>query len=226
MDFHSFNKKLNKIVALADNGNPSGEFSALERDLMLNYIRELYDIALDDKPIPRHIPVEVPFVQPVEAVKNKVEVPIVEATEPVIKEEVKHEIHHLVSEPIHVEVKEAVISKVTTPVASEQHTDEEALHEIFADEKISDLSDRLSLTPIKEISKSMGINEKIFTQQELFGNDQVAFTATLERLDKCSNFEEAKQFLIDSIIYKYQWVNEKKIKKAATFVRLVKRKFS
>ena len=50
MDTQSFNKKLNKISALADNGNADGHFSSLERDLLLSYIRELYEIVIDEKP--------------------------------------------------------------------------------------------------------------------------------------------------------------------------------
>jgi hypothetical protein len=72
----------------------------------------------------------------------------------------------------------------------------------------------------------MGINERIFTQQELFGNNQMQFNETLQKLNNCQNFIEAKQYLLDNVISVYDWTNEQKIKKAATFVKLVKRKFS
>ena len=49
MDMQNFKNKLKKIAALSDNGNSEGQFSSLEKDLLLSYIRELYDITLDDK---------------------------------------------------------------------------------------------------------------------------------------------------------------------------------
>lgn len=70
----------------------------------------------------------------------------------------------------------------------------------------------------------MGINERIFTQQELFGNNQAHFSKNIEGLNKCQSFDEAKQYLVDNVIYKYDWVAEPKIKKAATFIKFIKKK--
>ena len=50
MDIVNFNKKINKITVLTDSVE-DGIFSALERDLLLTYIRDLYDIALGDNPV-------------------------------------------------------------------------------------------------------------------------------------------------------------------------------
>ena len=230
MDVQSFNKKLNKIAALADNGNADGIVSSLERDLLLGYIRELYDIALDEKPVHKillHKAVEQKekkedniITSPVPTIEQHVDVPA-----PVHIPEVK--IESPVVAPITVEVPKPQVKVFgESPATSEKKDIAAILAEIFIEEKVSDLSDKLSLTHIDDLTKSMGINEKIFTQQELFGNDPQVFNDTLAKLNSFQNFEEAKQYLTAHIIGKYGWTNESKIKKASTFVRLIKRKYT
>ncbi len=229
MDIHSFNKKLNKIAALADNGNADGIVSSLERDLLLSYIRELYDIALDEKPSQaRHIhkditPKDVPDDKRVSTPAPSISKPAEEHIPVHIPEEKKSE-PEKVDPPV--TIKRQLVAE---PEISSKPTTGDItviLAEIFADEKITALSDKLSLSHINDLTKSMGINERIFTQQELFGNDQGAFNDTLLKLNSFQNFEDAKRYLTDHIITKYAWTNESKVKKAATFVRLIKRKYT
>lgn len=231
MDIHSFNKKMNKIAALADNGNTDGIVSSLERDLLLSYIRELYDIALDEKPA--HAKSAHKETHPHEKVEEKMTIPTpsLEIEKPVgvpapeYVPEVK--VSAPVVTPVMVEIQKPLVKYVSESVLKTESTDVSAiLAEIFSEEKVIDLSDKLSLTHIQDLTKSMGINEKIFTQQELFGNDQDAFNDTLVKLNGFTNFEEAKQYLTDHIISKYKWTSENKVKKAATFVRLIKRKYT
>lgn len=49
MDIQVFNKKLHKISALTENAVSNSRIFAAERRLILSYIRELYDIVLDEK---------------------------------------------------------------------------------------------------------------------------------------------------------------------------------
>ena len=234
MDTQSFNKKLNKISALADNGNADGHFSSLERDLLLSYIRELYEIVLDGKPnviksvAHTHIP-----MQKEEAVPAKIQETVVqehtEALEPVVnKVETKPEpvaIHSVIEKPEVVKPAPELKAAAINPIPTMNHNPD-ALVEMFAEEKINDLSDKLASSPVKDLTKSMGINERIFTQQELFGNNQQLFNETLQRLNNCQDFGEAKQYLVENVISIYDWTNENKIKKATTFIKFVKRKFA
>lgn len=232
MNIQSFNKKLQKIAALTDNMQAESQISALERDLLLNYIRELYDIALDDQPAP---------VKPVlktvqqEVITPEVVTKVAEQSTPIQKTVVDEIVPFPVvaaepakiPEPLPVEVKKEEPPKITTvsPASSVSNTDD-AIAEIFAEEKVTDLSDRLSLSKITDLTKSMGINERIFTQQELFGNDQTFFNNVLSTLNQFNNFEDAKQYLTDHVVSKYGWTTESKIKKAVTFVRHIKRKYN
>lgn len=239
MDIKGFNKKLKKISALTDTGSDELQLSSLERDLILSYIRDLYDLALDD--IPAHIKIHskptgrsendlTGSQQPSFKTEEKTDssdIAIVQKVSTVasniVDVQMKKDLEELQS------VKPIEMNKNEVESLGEKKSitfDADHLAELFADEKVTDLSDKLALSPVKDLTKSMGINERIFTQQELFGNNQLLFIETLQRLNNCHNFEEAKQYLIENIIATYDWTNEHKIKKAATFIKLVKRKFS
>jgi hypothetical protein len=244
MDIKSFNKKLIKISALTDTGNDNVQLSPLERDLLLSYIRDLYDLALDNQPVKHQTSsVEIKKQEKIEAVVT--DVVVTPTTQ--IPEEItipKETYIPPVSTPEIVEPPKATVIVENIELPKVTHTETviqveipkqvtkpsnlnpDQLAELFADEKVTDLSDKLALTPVKDLTKSMGINERIFTQQELFGNNQMQFNETLQKLNNCQNFIEAKQYLLDNVISVYDWTNEQKIKKAATFVKLVKRKFS
>jgi hypothetical protein len=238
MDIKNFNRKLHKISSLAENANDDNDLTALERDLLLSYIRDLYEIALDhkvseparreNKPVVNPITdrPQVEQIQPVTPSVVHVVKEIVVETPPqvVVAEEqtARIEIQHIEPEKI-IEKPIEVIN--TIKKAGKEIISQEIMDELFAEERISDLSDKLSLSPIKDLTKSMGINEKIFTQQELFGNNQQQFITTLEKLNNCQNFTEAKQYLLENVINDFGWTSEGKVKKAATFIKLVKRKF-
>ncbi len=238
MDIKNFNRKLHKISSLAENATDDNDLTALEHDLLLSYIRDLYEIALDhkvseparreSKPVVNPITdrPQVEQIQPVIPSVVHVLKEIVVETPPqvVVAEEqtARIEIQHIEPEKI----IEKPIEVINTPKkAGKEIISQEIMDELFAEERISDLSDKLSLSPIKDLTKSMGINEKIFTQQELFGNNQQQFITTLEKLNNCQNFTEAKQYLLENVINDFGWTSEGKVKKAATFIKLVKRKF-
>jgi hypothetical protein len=261
MNQQPFQKKLSKIAALTDNGESLDKLSALERDLLLGYIRELYDIALDFSDRMIHAPkVQEKVVSPI--LKEMAEMPhdatsitvpvetaqplaprslpqsyetpaMVSVAPPVVQQAVVHEV---VSSPVVKTIPEmphdatSIVAPSEVASASEAKANVVALHsdavnEIFAVGVISDLSDKLANAPISDLNKAMGINERMFTQQELFGNDAHAFNDALKKLNAFGSFEEARQYLIDHIIYTYDWTSDAKLKKAGTFVRLVRRRY-
>ena len=237
MDIRSFNKKLNKITALTDQNNDEVQLSILERDLLLSYIRELYDIALDGAPARReniptqtksdHLPIETKSQAPVVVAQ-----PVVQVEKTVLQEEIKLEVVHPkieVSTVIPEVIKEVKpeVKPINIPAAgsAQNNVSDDLLAELFVEEKVSELSDKLGQAPIKDLTKAMGINERIFTQQELFNNSATQFNDILNNLNNMTNFADAKAYIISEIIPVYGWTQENKIKKAATFIKLVKRKY-
>ncbi len=97
--------------------------------------------------------------------------------------------------------------------------------ELFEQPEARELSDRLSSLPIRDLHKSMGLNERVFTINELFGGDQNAFNLTLDMLNSFSNFEQAKAYLSENIADQYNWASKRKRAKAKSFVKLVRRRY-
>lgn len=224
MDVNSFNKKLKKVINISETLQPSESLSALEKDLLLSYLRDLYEIVLDidsNKISPVHsTKVETPPIVNVPKVETVVTDTAPQTSLPV--EVVRNEPSPA---PKVVEVAPTPEAK-STPSVTAQHQSLVHLDELFTEEAITDLSDKLASTHIPDLRKAMSINERLFTQNELFGNDGTLMSNALEKLNAMSSFDEAKQYLIDQFVVSQNWLTENKIKKAATFIKMVKRHFA
>ncbi len=89
----------------------------------------------------------------------------------------------------------------------------------------SELSDRLANTPIKDLTKSLGINDRILYINELFDGQSEEFADTMDTLNRKHSFEDAQVFLSRHLIRKFAWMNEDKIDRAREFVKLISRRF-
>ena len=212
MDHKRINKLIKKISNLNQNIQEDEEFSSMELEHMLNYIKKLYEevsgVAMEEKAA---------------AVKEVVAAPVVVA--PVVEEVVIEEVIEEVEEE-HVhddEPEEIVVAEQAEPELPQLNAE---LLALFDEEDGTDLSDKLASRPIKTLTKAMGINEKIFTVKELFGGDQKEFDNMMVALDGLASFEDAKQVLAGSVAEKYEWASDKKIKKASTFIKLVRRRYN
>jgi len=99
------------------------------------------------------------------------------------------------------------------------------LDALFSLEKGNEISDKLAMTPVNDLTKAMNINERIFTLKELFGNNKEKFDATLTKLNSFSNYEEATAYLSTEVVDENGWLEESKTKKVKTFLKLVARKY-
>jgi len=96
---------------------------------------------------------------------------------------------------------------------------------LFEDNPVNDLSDKLGMLPINDLTRALSINEKFFTIQQLFGGDSKAFEQTLQQLNSLSSFDEASDALMHSVASQYEWAAEAKKKKAEQFIKIVKRRY-
>lgn len=97
---------------------------------------------------------------------------------------------------------------------------------LFDTEYARELSERLSAARIDDIGRAMGLNEKIFTVNELFKGDSGAFDAAVRTLQSFATFDQAKQYIVAELAPKYEWLSPEKFKKAREFIKIVKRKFA
>jgi len=214
-------KKINRLYELISD---IGEASSTENDLMKAYTLDLY---------------EAVTMSEIGELEDSDDNRILETVKKRKKQEkkIKKQIHKKEKEDAMVAEKEAVVEESPDPV---QENIEEVPAEATTEKSVeidsellslfempsgSELSDKLSQAPIKDLTKVMGINEKIFTINELFGGEKDEFENVMLAMNKSGNFEEAKKILIGSVAGKYEWAKDINQKKAKKFITLVQRRF-
>lgn len=198
MDIEKASKHLAKLNKFYDWITSDGEVNDDEKELLKAYVVNFYDSIGDTVATVKEL--------------NRPEI-----TLPPVKEEpIKEEVKEVIEEKVEVvqEVKEVKKVKIDPKISS-----------ILEIEIGQELSDKLSVTAIKDISKSMSINEKIFTVNELFGGSQAAFEDSMQKLNGFSNFEEAKNYLAENVVESQNWQDPEKLKKVKTLMKLVYRKY-
>jgi hypothetical protein len=119
-------------------------------------------------------------------------------------------------------VKETIHTPAVQPTAKEE---QEALGKLF-DPQISDeTSSRFGFVPIASIESAMGLNERIFTLNELFGGDKALFDAWCSKLNSLHSFAEARNVLISGPAKDFKWSDPERIKMAEQFIRIVSRRY-
>lgn len=225
MDIKKFEVLLKKINTLKQNLDLSGnEIPDLELELLKNYIMELYATISDEE-------MEKPRKKKKKKIKAKrimeVESPQeVDEDEEIEEGEAIEEIE-IVAEPEDVDIieeeEENVIEEVIDKEVIEYDPD---LLSLFDGSSVSELSEKLSLSPIKDLRKAIGLNDKIFTINELFGGDKDLFTNSMAEMNDMNDFEDAKVYLLEKVAKKFDWGQKDNQKKAKRFIKIVQRRFA
>lgn len=222
-----------------------------EQDLMLSYIRQLHESFSPGKPISRRkdtalppkeevskpIVKEIPKAAPVSKPSPpKVEPPVV-VEKPTVAPPPVVETPKVVVPPKPVVVPEPPkpapppppkpVIQTPPPQPVKALTGLSAVDRaaLFEFKEATELSEKLSMQPIRDLTKAMGLNEKIFTINELFGGDSKAFDETVKKLNTFSSFERASEYLANGVAHTYNWPSRSKKKKALNFIQLVKRRY-
>lgn len=225
MDFSKSKVLLKKINTLHEGADAfNQEFSSLERDLFLQYLRELYECVSktrgkSEEVIQKSTPASNPkskepkYERPKqEYVAKKIEE--VEAVNPVISNGSKPSIQH----SHHVSTAEESRGEVTTEWEPE-------LIELFETTSSPEPANRFANAAVADISKGLGINERILTINELFDGNQQLYQQVIDHLNSLSSFDEAVNYLAKGIAKDKKWGHKKRKKKAEVFLNLVKRRY-
>lgn len=234
MNIKKIEKQLKKINQLFDTIKEDGTVSAIERDLMLSYVRGLYEkiVIPQTNSSDDNSPSNVSKSKKVEAAHKVVEIvaPTNNIADVVMQEVV--EADQFVSNPTPVMPAETLAApSVHNEVAAQEIIEPpkpqipEELKELFELGSGNELSDKLSRAPITDLTKCMGINEKIFTVQELFGGDSALFTKAMEVMDGFSSLGQARDYLVENVAADQKWGDKGKIKKASNFIKLISRRY-
>lgn len=224
---------LEKINRLYQSMTLDSSIDEHEQQLMLNYIRQFYKAFSGEGLENEEVEViKTPRVirKTIEATPVVQEIPVPEFTPEPEPEPIP--------EPVPVREKQPVKQYTTPPVsptptptyqADEQlesvPVESDDYEELFEIPAAKELSDRLSSTPIRDLTKAISINEKILTCNELFKKDKTRFDDALKTLNGFSSFTEARPYLA-TLANEYGWDKKSRKKKAQIFIKLVRRRYN
>jgi hypothetical protein len=97
--------------------------------------------------------------------------------------------------------------------------------ELFIFKQATDLAAKLSESPIANLNKALGVNEKLYYLRELFGGDTSKFNDALEFFNEAGIFEKARAYMEANLIETHNWISKEKKNIAKEFVKLVRRRY-
>jgi len=102
---------------------------------------------------------------------------------------------------------------------------QKSLHERLSEQKEKQkvLSKQFSGKPIKDLKKAINLNMQIRFTKELFDNDKRAFKRTVDFINKCNTFSEARSYAQSEVLHKYEIAQDNK--HYQELLGLVKRRF-
>ena len=245
MGLKKVSKLIEKINVLHDNLlSIDEEISSIEKDLLLSYIRQLYEQVLQigtEEVVSRKPPTIAREVMDLPSQEDVVVYPAVEEIADIPTEDsfkvapvIPTNNHRAVAPKQEAVVEQEAEVMQESEVASEVHVlDEpitmqglnEDLVAMFDLKEAKELSEKLSSTPIKDLNTAMGINDRFLTVNELFNGDANAYKECVDHINQMEGYEEAKSYLLSETAQKYDWSSAERLKKAAGFITLVQRRF-
>jgi hypothetical protein len=228
-------KKINSLFKGMEEGDHT--LSAIERDLMLSYIRQLYEEFINMRG-------DIPLAKtPTRSMEGESSKPPFEVIAPKAPEqpkkpkiiEVPESLKNLAPEPPpkpkevekvapRPEPTPKVEPKPVKPSQSPPSGKEGEYNVLFEFKAAKELSEKLSERRVDDLSKAMAINDRLLFMNELFGKDAEALNESLKVLNKYENLQEAKGLLIN-LAERYDWLDEEKLPTAQGFIKLVRRKY-
>jgi hypothetical protein len=233
MDLHKAKIFLDKINReYARMSKDPDNIMRIDVDIMLAYVRDLYEALLADPSTPSAValareaaphsttPPQVTRVTPAAPPSSTPAVapptPVVAVPTPQIADEVKN------AEPLP-PIKKSTPATPVPPSFPAPPPEAEAL---FEHKQAVELSERLSELPIPDLRKAIGLNDKLLLTRELFGEDSAAFDKTINTLNSLSSMEQAKAYLMEHCVMRYRWTDKKRAETAKKFIKLVRRRYS
>ncbi len=229
MDLQQAKILIEKIGALHKSVSLNkGQIAAIERDLMLSYIRQLYDVFLGGAAdVPANPPIEElskmqPRTAEAEPVRRTYTPPkIIDISDtpklPAVTAEPV-----ATTQPTTTPKQETPLQQPSSPIT--KHTGSADIEALFNHRQTKELSEKLSDRPITDLTKAFAINDKLLYINDLFKKDSSAFNETLLLLNKFDRMEEAKSLLVN-LAEQYGWTQEEKIETAQDFIRTIRRRY-
>lgn len=207
-----------------------GQLSAMERDLMLGYLRELYELyahhggrpavvepaarpaptlALTPPPAPVIPPAPVPQPEPIPVLVPPPAPPVVEVSPP----------PPMPPAPAPTPAPVPAAAPTPPPMATGAS---KAVKDLFAEEATAKPFGR---QPLADLTRALTINNRVLFSRDLFGNDNELLNTTLRTLNTSGSIAAA-QPVLESLARRFEWTEEGKKETATEFIELVRRRYA
>ena len=226
-------KKINSLFESIDYEGSS--VSKIERDLMMNYLHQMHGLFSYDTDHARPL---APGKQPEpraladEKAEREQEPPRKEAPVPKPDTDRLNISKRLITDypPVRQQEEERPTPPPTTkpPQTTTNSSDETdsniKVEQLFEVRQASDLSEKLSESPVNDLNRAMSINDRLLYMNELFGRDMESLNTALRTLNDVGTMSGARSFLIDLAV-RYHWTHEDRADIAKNFIKLVRRRY-
>ncbi len=227
--------------------NDPENIARIDVDIVLSYIRELYDAVLSEtpavahahrhepapvrkpvaaRPVQEEAPAPAPPPPPPVVMAPAPPPPVVEPSAPVVVAPPPPP--PVIEQPVPIvapapESPAPIAAPPAAPVGQTYVSPEaEAL---FEEKQAKELSEKLSELPIADLRKAIALNDRLLLTRELFAGDGQAFDAALNALNTCANMGEAKGYLQQNCVTRFGWLDAKRVETAKGFIKLVRRRY-
>lgn len=228
-------EKINSLYKSIDTAE--GKLAPIERDLMLNYLRQLYELFLkaDDRSPssqdqsaaeptnrPRPEPLRRTYKPP-----RIIEIPDAGQENPTTSSSAQEPTNAPAPEKKAPRSQPEPSTQEPTeqPPAPRTQPDRPEVDALFEQKRATELSEKLSESPVNDLTKAMAINDRLLYMNELFGKNMNTLDETLHQLNRYDNMEQAKPMLKD-LAGRFHWTEEEKIDTAKSFIKLVRRRYA
>jgi len=200
----------------------------VEKKLEPEPIKTIVPEVIENKPEIKEKPLaqieeKVEIVKPIEEkVVPVLETKVVEVVEqPIVKETSKIE-----ESPKIEKVELPIQNEIVDPIAKQDEFEfNPDFEELFIFKQATDLAAKLSESPVSDLSKVLGVNEKLLYTRELFGGDNAKFTNAVSFFNNAGYFDKARSFMEYNLIEEYAWLSKEKKATAREFVKLIRRRY-
>jgi len=98
------------------------------------------------------------------------------------------------------------------------------IQELFNHRQATELSEKLSEQPVSDLSKAMSINDRLLYMNELFERDMNALDESIKMLNNYDTMEQARPYLMN-LAEAHNWAQEERKDIAESFIKLVRRRY-
>jgi hypothetical protein len=114
------------------------------------------------------------------------------------------------------------VSVSSKKIESKPETSESSLNDQLATPK-EEVADQLGASPIKDLRKGIGINDRFMFINELFRGDESMYERSIKTINNFTIYAEAQYWIERELKVKLGWDNEKSV--TQDFYALVRRRF-